>query len=72
MNTTIYNAQGMARPLTAEEERLIALDLAREKVRKWENIFDAMRLPGRIHWAKARLSAARAELARLKTFTTEP
>lgn len=48
MNAPIYNRAGIARPLTAEEDRAIAIGRARDNVRKWENILDAMTRPNRI------------------------
>ena len=61
MNAPIYNRAGIARTLTAEEVRAIAIGRARDNVRKWENIVDAMTRPNR--WAKNRLAFFRAVLA---------
>lgn len=64
MNAPIYNRAGIARTLTAEEVRAIAIGRARDNVRKWENIVDAMTRPNR--WAKNRLAFFRAVLADLE------
>ena len=66
MNAPIYNRDGIARTLTAEEARAIAIGRARDDVRKWENIVDAMTRPNRIRWAKGRLDACRTNLAALE------
>ncbi len=62
----LYDAEGIARPLTPEEERAIRIDRLRQQVKKWESIVDAMIRPNRIRWAKGRLDAFRAELAVLE------
>jgi len=66
MNAPIYNRAGIARTLTAEEARAIAIGRARDNVRKWENIVDAMTRPNRIRWAKNRLAFFRAVLTTLE------
>ena len=66
MNAPIYNRAGIARPLTAEEDRAIAIGRARDNVRKWENILDAITRPTRIRWAKGRLAFFRAVLTTLE------
>jgi hypothetical protein len=61
MATPIYNAQGIARALTVEEQLLQDLDRARGAVRKWENVLEAIPATNarKRRWAQNRLRGAR-------------